>query len=204
MNRPSCLAVIPARGGSRRIPRKNVRPFFGKPIIAYSIDVARLTCLFKKIIVSSDDLEIGQVALNYGATFATRPPYLAFDQVGTQEVTKYVLEEELAEGREYAYCCCIYPCAPTLNGGSLTAGYNNIRTCSMGILPYRYVGIPGWYYWGRAIDFIENPAIGPKDWVDAPKPTAGAKERWIDINEESDWSRAEEMYAKLTAEGAAA
>ena len=80
----SCVAIIPARGGSKRIPRKNIKPFAGKPIIAYSIEAALQSRLFDRVIVSTDDREIAAVAESFGAEVPfSRPPELADDHAGT-------------------------------------------------------------------------------------------------------------------------
>lgn len=88
------VAVIPARGGSKRIPRKNIKPFHGKPLIAYSIEAALKSGLFEQVIVSTDDEEIAQIAQEYGAKVPfLRPKELADDYCGTQEVVSHALSE---------------------------------------------------------------------------------------------------------------
>ena len=82
----SAVAIIPARGGSRRILHKNIREFMGRPIIAYSIEAAQKSGLFEDIIVSTDSEEIAQVAANYDAHVSFRPPALCHNDIGTQEV----------------------------------------------------------------------------------------------------------------------
>lgn len=81
------IAIIPARGGSKRIPRKNIKDFFGKPLIAYSIEVALKSKLFDKVIVSTDDEEIAKIAVEYGAVVPfLRPKELSDDFIGTGAV----------------------------------------------------------------------------------------------------------------------
>ena len=87
------LCVIPARGGSKRIPKKNIKPFFGKPLIAYSIENALKSNLFDNVIVSTDSDEIAKVALKYGAKVHMRPKELADDYTGTGAVVNYVVKE---------------------------------------------------------------------------------------------------------------
>jgi len=88
-----CVAIIPARGGSKRIPRKNIKPFHGKPLIAYSIETALKSKLFDQIIVSTDDEEIADVAKKYGAEVPfIRPKNLADDFTGTADVINHALE----------------------------------------------------------------------------------------------------------------
>ncbi|MDP2157359.1 MAG: pseudaminic acid cytidylyltransferase, partial [Nitrospirota bacterium] len=107
------LAVIPARGGSKRIPLKNIRLFAGKPIIAYSIEAAKQSGLFDRIIVSTDDNEIATVAENFGAEVPfVRPKELADDFTGTNMVVKHAIQW-LGDGLGPAiYVCCIYATAP--------------------------------------------------------------------------------------------
>lgn len=110
------LAVVPARGGSVRIPRKNIKPFFGKPIIAYSILLAKRSRLFDKVIVSTDDEEIAAVASEWGAEVPfIRPQELADDVVGaTVPVTRHAIQWYADRGEEIDRACCIYATAPFL------------------------------------------------------------------------------------------
>jgi pseudaminic acid cytidylyltransferase len=118
------VAVIPARGGSKRIPRKNIRAFAGKPIIAYSIAAARACGLFDRIIVSTDDEEIAAVARDFGAeTPFRRPPELSDDHTGTDPVTAHALTWLADHGQDAEFACCIYATAPFLQAGDLRRGY---------------------------------------------------------------------------------
>lgn len=107
------LAIIPARGGSKRIPRKNTRDFLGKPIIAYSIEVALKSGLFDEVMVSTDDQEIADIAIKYGAKV---PFFRSEKNSDNHSTTVDVIEEVLLEykknGKEYDYSCCLYPTAP--------------------------------------------------------------------------------------------
>jgi len=106
------LAIIPARGGSKRIPRKNVRPFCGRPMIAWPIAAALKTGLFDHVIVSTDDAEISDVAQRAGAEVPfTRPDELADDHSGTTEVIVHALSWAIEEGWPIEAACCIYPTA---------------------------------------------------------------------------------------------
>jgi len=110
------LCVIPARGGSKRIPGKNIRPFIGKPIIAYSIEAALESGCFDHVIVSTDDDGIADVARNYGAEVPfKRPLELADDHTGTLPVIKHAVEwyEKLGDWPDFV--CCIYATAPFIN-----------------------------------------------------------------------------------------
>jgi N-acylneuraminate cytidylyltransferase len=107
------IAVIPARGGSKRIPRKNIKPFCGKPIIAWSIELAQESGLFDRIIVSTDDAEISEVAKSCGAEVPfMRPAELSNDYVGTTEVIAHATQWALVQGFDVDAVCCIYATAP--------------------------------------------------------------------------------------------
>ena len=109
------LAVIPARGGSKRIPRKNIKPFAGRPIIGYSIEAACASGLFDRIVVSTDDDEIAAVARAEGAeTPFIRPAALADDHTGTLAVVAHAIDSLVCEGFAASHVCCIYPTAPLL------------------------------------------------------------------------------------------
>lgn len=109
------IAIIPARGGSKRIPRKNIRPFHGKPIIAYSIDVALQSNLFDRVIVSTDDTEIAEVALRSGAEVPfMRPHDLANDFATTQVVMEHAINWLLKAEQPVEYVCCIYATSPLM------------------------------------------------------------------------------------------
>lgn len=117
------LCVIPARGGSKRIPRKNIRPFAGKPMIAYAIHAAQKSGLFSKIIVSTDDAEVSKVSQKHGAEVPfLRPAELADDHTPTVPVVAHAIRELESRGDRYDYVCCLYPCVPFLEGKDLING----------------------------------------------------------------------------------
>lgn len=119
------IAVIPARGGSKRIPRKNIRPFCGKPIIAYSIEAAQASGLFDEIIVSTDDAEIADVARQFGATAPfVRPKELSDDHTGTSAVVKHAVTWFVEHGHDIAHVCCIYATAPLVHARYVREAYN--------------------------------------------------------------------------------
>lgn len=122
------LAVIPARGGSKRIPRKNIRKFFGKPIIAYSIEQAISSTLFDHVIVSTDDQSIASVAREYGAeTPFVRPADLSDDYTGTNAVVKHAIEWYQRErGKQVSLACCIYATAPFIKHEYLKDGHDKL------------------------------------------------------------------------------
>ncbi|MEI8265165.1 MAG: pseudaminic acid cytidylyltransferase [Betaproteobacteria bacterium] len=118
------LAVIPARGGSKRIPRKNIRPFAGLPIIGHSIRAALASALFDEVMVSTDDDEIAEVALSLGAAVPfVRPRTLADDHTGTNAVVRHALEWYRQAGRSALYACCIYATAPFVQPRFLHEGF---------------------------------------------------------------------------------
>ena len=114
------IAVIPARGGSKRIPRKNVQLFHGRPIIAYSIEAARGSGLFERVVVSTDDDEIAGVAREFGAeTPFQRPKPLADDHTGTNAVARHAIDWFEQCGTPVDEVCCLYATAPFVNGEDL-------------------------------------------------------------------------------------
>ena len=122
------VAIIPARGGSKRIPRKNIKNFCGKPIIAYSIFAAKKSGLFDRIIVSTDDQEIADIAKHWGADIPfLRPKKLADDHTVTMDVIKHAIDWLHENDTIYEYACCIYPTAPLIRTKDLQQGYEQLR-----------------------------------------------------------------------------
>lgn len=122
------LAVIPARGGSKRIPRKNIKSFCGKPIMAWSIEAARDCGCFNSVIVSTDDGEIAQVARECGASVPfVRPAALADDYIGTIEVVRHAIEWQIEHGQAPELVCCIYATAPFVCAADLKRGLNALK-----------------------------------------------------------------------------
>lgn len=118
------IAVIPARGGSKRIPRKNIRMFCGKPIIAYSIAAAQQTGLFDQVVVSTDDEEIASVAREFGATTPfIRPKEIADDFTGTNAVVKHAVAWFNSRSNDVTHACCLYATAPLMQANFITEGY---------------------------------------------------------------------------------
>lgn len=121
------IAIIPARGGSKRIPRKNIKPFMGKPIIAYSIEAALQSGLFDEVMVSTDDEEIAGIAREYGAAVPfMRSAETANDYAGTADVILEVLQMYKEQGREFDTVCCIYSTAPFVTDGRLIEAYSKL------------------------------------------------------------------------------
>lgn len=120
----SAIAIIPARGGSKRIPRKNIKIFLGKPIIAYSIERALESGLVESVLVSTDDKEIATIAKQYGAEVPFfRSEKNSSDFAETVDVIIEVLDELRQLGRAYDDVCCIYPTAPFISVKNLTDSY---------------------------------------------------------------------------------
>lgn len=123
----SAVAIIPARGGSKRIPDKNIKIFAGKPIIAYSIEVAKASGLFDRVIVSTDSERIAEVSKAYGAEIPfLRPKELADDHTGTDAVVLHALEKLSSYGFFSNYVCCIYATAAFIDKSYLQKGYQLI------------------------------------------------------------------------------
>lgn len=123
------LAVIPARGGSKRIPHKNIKDFCGKPIIAWSIEAALGSGCFDKVIVSTDDKKIAEVARKYGAEVPFyRPPELSNDYIGTIPVVHHAIDWYLEHGVEFEQVCCIYATAPFVTSLDLREGLTLLQS----------------------------------------------------------------------------
>lgn len=116
------IAIIPARGGSKRVPRKNIRPFAGRPMIAYAIEAARQSGLFDRIVVSTDDAEVAALAQREGAAVPfLRPAALADDHTPTVPVIAHAIRACAELGWRADLACCIYPAVPLLQPESLAA-----------------------------------------------------------------------------------
>jgi len=122
------IAIIPARGGSKRIPHKNIKDFLGKPLIAYSIQTALQSQLFEKVIVSTDDEQIADIAKAYGAEVPfLRPAELSDDFTGTGAVVAHALEYLSAQNKTYEYACTLYATAPLLQVKYLIEGFEKLK-----------------------------------------------------------------------------
>ena len=123
------IAIIPARGGSKRIPRKNIRDFAGKPMIAHAIAAASESGMFKHVVVSTDDDEISQIARECGAvTPFVRPLELSDDYTPTVPVIAHAIKACRALGWDVKYACCIYPGVPLINVDDLKSSYDLLKT----------------------------------------------------------------------------
>ena len=123
------LCVIPARGGSKRIHRKNIKQFCGKPLIVWSIEKAIESGCFDKIIVSTDDIEIANIAKNYGAEVPfIRPKELSDDYTSTNEVISHAIKFQIKNSKRPSIVCCIYPTAPFVQTKDIKYGLEILKT----------------------------------------------------------------------------
>ena len=183
------ICVIPARGGSKRIPRKNIKEFHGKPIIEYSIEAAQETDLFNHIVVSTDDREIEEVSQSAGAEVHWRNPALGVDDpmVGTVAVVKEVAMEQYFE----KLICALYPCAPFAESHYIRDGFEYFirgNTDYLYVTDHRSSTDQGQFYWGLQSAWREGYPITHINDMKLQMPDA------IDINTPEDWSRAEKLY----------
>jgi pseudaminic acid cytidylyltransferase len=227
------LAVIPARGGSKRLPRKNLRPFAGVPMIARGIATARAARLFDRIVVSTDDDEIAQVAAAAGAELPfRRPAELADDHAGTVPVIAHALDAlDWPDGHAV---CCLYPCVPLLQPDDLRQALALLEAggCSH-VFPVLAFGSPVQRAMRRDADgrmapmFPEHTATRSQDlppafhdagqfywgwpaaWRAGTSPHDGGRslvlpaDRAVDIDTADDWARAEALHAWHRASDAA-
>jgi N-acylneuraminate cytidylyltransferase len=137
------LCIITARGGSKRIPKKNIRNFLGKPIIAYSIEVAFQSGLFDEVMVSTDDQEVADIAIKFGASI---PFFRSMDNsndfAGTDDVLLEVLEKYSAQGLFFDFACCLYPTAPFVDTELLSKAFKHLVlgkfNCVFPVIPFSY------------------------------------------------------------------
>ena len=224
------IAVIPARGGSKRLPGKNIRVFNGIPMIVRAIRTALEAAMFDEIIVSTDDPEISRVARSAGATVPfVRPRALANDTAGTVPVIMHATEFLTAQGTKPDTVCCIYPCTPFLRPDDLRAAYKllnssgedfvypvteythpifrAVRRSKIGKMSFIFPECEmmrtqdleatyhdvGQFYWGLADAWLQGKRMH----------TAGIgmvvpSWRFIDIDTEDDWRRAELIFQTLS------
>ena len=121
------IAIIPARSGSKRIKNKNIKLFFGKPIIQWTYEILKKSKLFSKIVVSTDSKKIKNVCKKFGVKyFIERPKKLSTDNIGIREVVQhaiYTLDKEM----KFDYVCCVFPCSPFLKVKNLKTALNIIN-----------------------------------------------------------------------------
>lgn len=220
------LAIIPARGGSKRIPRKNVKPFLGKPMLAYSIEAALATGLFDEVMVSTDDEEIAEVARQYGAKVPfMRNPATANDYATLADVMKEVLTEYKNRGQEFDNSCLILATCPMLQSQDISSAYNRLTSSDFTMVyPVVLFSYPIW----RCLDLEEDGSMSrhwpefensrsqdlPKQYHDTGTFYWYKNAEWLagnvkiggievdettiqDIDTETDWKLAEMKYKLL-------
>ena len=154
----SILAIIPARGGSKRIPEKNIKNFLGKPMIAYAIDAAQKSKIFDEIMVSTDSIKIANISEKYGASVPfMRSEKTASDYASTFDVIDEVLNEYKKLGKKFDIICCIYPCVPFLKPIELLNAYSKLVNYD-GVMPVCKYPVP--IEWAMK---IENGILIPND-----------------------------------------
>jgi pseudaminic acid cytidylyltransferase len=151
------IAIIPARGGSKRIPKKNIKPFLGKPIIAYSIEAALESGLFEEVMVSTDDEEIAKLASAFGAKVPfVRSAENANDMATTSAVLAEVLDTYSNQGEFFDSACCLYACAPLINAQLLKDAHQRLMQddfdCVVPLLPFSF---PIW----RSVTMDDNQQV---------------------------------------------
>lgn len=185
MNR---VAIIPARGGSKRIPRKNVRMFCGKPMIAWSIEAARASGCFDKVIVSTDDAEIAEVGRQWNATVPfMRPESLSGDFTGTLPVIRHAVDWLDKNDLAVDYACCLYATAPFVKAEDLRRGWELIQqeACSYAFSVTSYA-----FPIQRAIRITGSGRVAMFDPEQFSTRSQDLEEAWHDAGQ-FYWGRAE-------------
>ena len=140
---PSSVCIITARGGSKRIPRKNVRDFCGKPMLAYSVETAVTSGIFDVVMVSTDDDEIADVARKYGAEVPfMRSEATSNDYATTADVLREILSEYAKRGIEFDRMCCLYPTAPFVQVSELMEASEMIEAGASSVIPVTSFDFP--------------------------------------------------------------
>lgn len=220
------LCIIPARGGSKRIPRKNIKPFLGKPMLAYSIEAALSTGLFDEVMVSTDDEEIAEVARQYGAKVPfMRSSETANDFATTADVLHEVIDRYKDLGQEFEHFCCIYATAPMIQSKDIISAFNRLQSSDFTkVYPVVQFSYPIW----RCLDLAEDGSMKrhwpefensrsqdlPKEYHDTGTFYWYKTNEWLvgniqvggievdettiqDIDTETDWKIAEMKYKLL-------
>jgi len=188
------IAIIPARGGSTRIERKNIRLFHGKPIIAYSIEAAKETELFDRIYVSTEDPEIAEVALDLGAQVLARSAEMAENDVGTYDVMVDAVNELDLSDEDNV--CCIYATSPMIDYNDIKVGRMFMITQPIGhaiSISYPPLQDAAQFYWSR-VDALRQ---GIGYFTIATGLVRINPALVCDINTMQDWAQAERMYNEL-------
>ena len=158
--RPVKIAVIPARGGSKRIPRKNIRPFAGQPMIGYAIAAARHSGLFDHVLVSTDDDEIAAIAREHGAELPfRRPPELADELTPTVPVIAHTIRACQALGWDVGETCCIYPGVPFIRADDIRSAFELLQSRGGAGYTFPVTGFPSPIQ--RALRRTADGAVAP-------------------------------------------
>lgn len=188
----SAVCIIPARAGSQRIPNKNIKEFMGKPIICYSIEAAIKSEIFDEVIVSTDSEMIAKIAEECGAERYMRSSILSQNDIGTQQVTKDVLNHI----GEYEFACCLYATVPMIEQYELRRALSFLRFNNQiqYVVPVgEWLSDPGRWYFGRANAFTTGiPLLGMGTRLMEVDPR-----KCIDINTPEDWAEAEKRYEDM-------
>lgn len=196
------VCVIPARGGSKRILGKNIRMFYGKPLIQYSIEAAQKAEIFDHIIVSTDDPNIGMIAADLGAEVPfVRPDGLADDETSMLDVVQHALQWlKNVESYEPDYTCCLFATVPMITTTELRRAHAYLKLDKKidYIVPIaEWLKDPGRWYFGKSSCFIRRtPLIDRGTRMMRVEP-----EICIDINTTTDLAKAEEMYINFKGRG---
>ena len=175
------LAVIPARGGSKRIRGKNSKIFCGKPLIAYSIEAAKKCGLFDKIIVSTDSKHIAETAKEYGAEIPfLRPSNLSDDFTGTVPVVRHAITQMQQLGMNPSYTCCIYATAPFIQVSALKDGFEKLRADDAKHYAFSVTSFP--FPIQRALK-MQNGGVFPFSPQDIPKRSQDLEDAFHDAGQ---------------------
>ena len=225
------VCIIPARGGSKRIPRKNIKLFRGKPLLVWSIEKAIKSKCFSDVIVSTDDEEIANLAISSGANVPfLRPKELSDDFVGTLDVVKFVIKNF---NKEIKYVCCLYATAPMVLTNDLVKSYKEIQTLKDDSLIFTATNFDYPIQRAFVLNSLNKASMIKKNFLftrsqdlektfhDAGQFYWGKKNNWLkaknmidenkayflprwrvqDIDEEEDWLRAEIIHKILEDKG---
>jgi pseudaminic acid cytidylyltransferase len=188
------LAVIPARGGSKRIPRKNIKPFHGKPMIAYAIQAAFASKVFDRVIVSTDDVEIAEVATAHGAELPfIRPPELADDHMPTVPVIAHAIRTCDELGWDVEDVCCIYPGVPFISTDDLRLAHEQLVSTSANYV-FPVTGFPSPVQ--RALRRLPDGSVRPFQSEYASARTQDLEPGYFDVGQ-FYWGNAKSWLARL-------
>lgn len=175
----SIIAVITARGGSKRIPRKNIKEFMGKPMLAYAIEATVNSKVFDEVMVSTDDVEIAEIAKQFGAKVPfMRSEKTANDFATTANVLDEVISEYKKRGKTFDELCCIYPCVPFLTADVINNAYEKFKTSGVDrLIPVVKYSFPI----QRAFKLNEQGLLEYREPENAPKRSQDLEPMYHDV-----------------------